>query len=116
MKSVALNIRAFYGHSLAEKIQREAQVPPDLLYHGTTPGAAERIRREGLKPMRRHYVHLSLDAGMAASIARRRTATPFIILVNAKEAHENGIAFHFGNDQVWLAERIAVRYLSFPNG
>ncbi|MGA7329333.1 MAG: RNA 2'-phosphotransferase [Rhodomicrobium sp.] len=107
-------IRAVYGHSLVTKIMHAAATPPDHLYHGTSPGAVAKIRHEGLKPMRREYVHLSTDTATAATVARRRTATPVIISVHSREAHADGIVFHYCNPQVWLAEKIAVAYLAFP--
>src|SRR5437867_4342801 len=33
-------IRAFYGHSLPQKLKRTPAQPPAILYHGTTPAAA----------------------------------------------------------------------------
>ena len=54
-------IRALYGHSLPGKLRRETAKPPAMLFHGTSPEAAEKILREGLKPMRRQYVHLSVS-------------------------------------------------------
>ena len=106
-------IRAVYGHSLPSKIKHPVAAPPDRLYHGTTPGAAAKIRREGLKPMRRQYVHLSTDIATAAMVARRRTANPVIITVHAREAHRDGIVFHFCNPRLWLAENVAAAYLAF---
>jgi putative RNA 2'-phosphotransferase len=67
-------IRAVYGHSLAAKVAHASATPPDRLYHGTAPGALAKIRREGLKPMRRQYVHLSTDTATAVTVAARRTA------------------------------------------
>jgi putative RNA 2'-phosphotransferase len=107
-------IRAIYGHSLTTKIKHAAATPPDRLYHGTAPGAVTKIRREGLKAMRRQYVHLSAGTAAAATVARRRTATPVIITVHAKEAHADGILFHYCSPQVWLTEEIAAAYLAFP--
>lgn len=107
-------IRAAYGHSFAERILHAPAVPPVHLYHGTTPEALEPIRRDGLKPMRRQFVHLSLDVETATTVAGRRTSTPVIITVNAKAAHDEGIVFHRGSQQVWLTESIDQCYLSFP--
>jgi putative RNA 2'-phosphotransferase len=109
------NIRAIYGHSIPAKIERAPATPPDVLYHGTTRGALGPIRRDGLKPMRRQYVHLSTDAETAAIVARRRTSSEVIIQVKAKVAHNDGVIFQRGNDQVWLAKGIAARYLVFPD-
>jgi putative RNA 2'-phosphotransferase len=108
------SIRASYGHSLAAKVEHPPAMPPDLLYHGTSPVVLEQIRRDGLKPMRRQYVHLSPDIKTATAVARRRTRTPVIITVLAKKAHSDGTIFHHGNKQVWLAERIDASYLLFP--
>lgn len=52
-------IRAYYGHSLLQKVEKTATAPPEVLYHGTSPVRAKRILSEGLKPMSRQYVHLS---------------------------------------------------------
>ena len=99
-------IRAFYGHSVATKMEKEATLPPTLLYHGTTPLAAQAILKEGLKPMNRQYVHLSADRETALLVARRRTNRPVILNVQAQKAHEYGVPFYLGNDMVWLAEPI----------
>ena len=109
-------IRALYGHSTADRIAKAAAVPPDRLYHGTTPEALPAIRRAGLKPMRRQYVHLSPDAASAEEVARRRTDDPVILTVLAKEAHAAGVLFHRGNESVWLADAIAPQYLRLPDG
>src|SRR5882757_2424442 len=59
-------IRALYGHSVPGKLEKVAAVPPDVLFHGTAPSTIERIKQSGLLPMRRQYVHLSIDPAMAA--------------------------------------------------
>ncbi len=107
-------IRALYGHSLAGRIEKVPAAPPGLLYHGTAPAALAGIRREGLRPMRRQYVHLSPDTDMAVTVASRRTDAPVIITVHAGEAYADGAIFYRANEQVWLSESLAVRYLSFP--
>lgn len=107
-------IRALYGHSTAETIEKPPAVPPKWLYHGTTASAAARIRAEGLRPMDRQYVHLSPDLETAKTVALRRTASPVIVTVRAAEAHAAGVTFHYGNDQVWLSGSIAPTHLAFP--
>lgn len=110
----ANRIRALYGHSLADKIEKVPAAPPCQLYHGTTPTALTAIRRHGLRPMRRQYVHLSPDTETAADVARRRTGTPIIIAVQAGAAYADGIVFYRANEQVWLSECVAARYLNLP--
>ncbi len=108
-------IRARYGHSLPEKVEGVPAVPPELLYHGTTPEALPRIRAEGLKPMRRHYVHLSPDPETASLVGGRRSETPVIVKVDAGQAHAEGLTFYRGNDQVWLSDPIPPRFLRLPD-
>ena len=108
-------IRARYGHSLPDKIEGVPAVPPDLLYHGTTPEALPKIRSEGLKPMRRHYVHLSPDLETAALVGGRRSAIPVVIEVRAGQAHAEGLTFYRGNDRVWLSDPIPASYLRLPD-
>jgi putative RNA 2'-phosphotransferase len=106
-------IRALYGHSLPGRLAREEAPPPALLYHGTHPVALARIRLEGLQPMRRQYVHLSVDVSTARQVALRRTRYPVILTVLAQEAYAHGVRFYRGNDLVWLAEAIPPAFLRF---
>ena len=69
-------IRAYYGHSIPQKITREIATPPAILFHGTTQEAADKIKVAGLKPMKRQYVHLSADEATARAVALRRNSSP----------------------------------------
>jgi putative RNA 2'-phosphotransferase len=106
-------IRAFYGHSIPQKMTRELATPPAMLFHGTTPEAARTIKVEGLKPMRRQYVHLSAEEATARVVALRRTIRPVILRVTALQAHQQGIKFYYGNDMIWLADPIPPRFIPF---
>ncbi|HET9999466.1 MAG TPA: RNA 2'-phosphotransferase [Ktedonobacteraceae bacterium] len=105
-------IRAYYGHSIAEKVEREPALPPAILFHGTTPQFFEKIRIEGLKPIKRQYVHLSAEEETAIVVARRRTNHPVVLRIAAGEAYKQGISFYLGNEMVWLAEAIPARFIS----
>lgn len=104
-------IRALYGHSIPEKIEKTVIVPPDILYHGTPRKAVASIMKSGLKPMKRQYVHLSRDIATAVQVGSRRDSSPVILAVNAKAAHENGVRFYQGNDAVILADDIPPEYI-----
>ena len=106
-------IRAFYGHSTADKIEKQPAIPPAFLYHGTTPQAAEAILREGLRSMKRQYVHLSTDEKTARLVALRRTSQPVILRVAALEAHQQGIHFYPGNEDIWLADPVPPAFIQF---
>lgn len=104
-------IRARYGHSIPVRLDAETEVPPERLYHGTTPRAADRILRGGLRPMDRLYVHLSPDADTAVEVGRRRTAEPIVLVVRAREAHEGGVRFMRAGEEVWLADEVPSDFL-----
>jgi putative RNA 2'-phosphotransferase len=104
-------IRALYGHSLQMKFAKVAVKPPDILFHGTSPKAVDIIRREGLKPMGRQYVHLSVDEPTARTVGRRRTKQPVVLRILAAEAHRNGVKFYHGNETVWLADYIPPEFI-----
>lgn len=106
-------IRAIYGHSVNEQIEYAASVPPEILYHGTTPQASEAIRQTGLQKMSRQYVHLSADMDGARIVAVRRTGAPVILKVRALEAYRGGLRFYHANESVWLADDIPALYIDW---
>jgi len=109
-------IRARYGHSIAQPIRYEPCVPPPILYHGTSPDALQVIRREGLRPMERQYVHLSPDAEMAVRVGARHDERPVVVIVRATDARAAGVEFYWADETVYLAKRIPVEFLEFPAG
>jgi len=104
-------IRALYGHSLQAKILKEPARPPEVLFHGTSPEAAELILTHGLKPMRRQYVHLSVDRETAVDVGKRKAEQPVLLYVETGAAVEAGISFYRGNDLVWLADVVPAAYI-----
>lgn len=103
-------IRATYGHSKVQ-IEKEAIMPPAVLYHGTTHKAYKSIAQEGLKPMQRQFVHLSEEIKTAEIVAKRRESNFVLLEIDAKKAYEDGIKFHHGNDTTWLSEEIGIKYI-----
>jgi len=104
-------IRALYGHSVQGKLRRERGTPPALLFHGTAPDASPVILLDGLKPMGRQYVHLSVDTAMALEVGRRKSKGAVVIEVDARTADEMGVPFYAGNEKVWLADFVPVRFM-----
>jgi putative RNA 2'-phosphotransferase len=105
-------IRALYGHSLPGKLQKTAAVPPETLYHGTSPEVLPIIEREGLKPMNRQYVHLSVDHETANLVGRRKTHFPVILAIDSEKANRQGVHFYSGNERVWLADSIPPEFIT----
>ena len=105
-------IRALYGHSTVQKLAKEHAQPPDVLFHGTSPQNGRRIREEGLKPMARQYVHLSVDPPTAEQVGRRKAREPVLLRIDALRAHRDGVPFYMGNEHVWLANEVPPQYIS----
>ena len=105
-------IRALYGHSISARIIKQVSVPPSFLYHGTTHKSLEAIMANGLLPMGRQYVHLSVDVDMAINVGKRRDANPVILRIDSQKAYEEGIVFYIGNDNVWLCDAIPPKYIN----
>jgi len=107
-------IRALYGHSHVEVVTYPTVEPPEILYHGTTPQAEKGIRREGLRPMKRQYVHLSANTERALSVGSRRTEEVVLLFVRAREAYQAGTEFHNPEPLHYLAKFIPTEFIDFP--
>lgn len=106
------SIRALYGHSIPGRLLKETAVPPSVLYHGTMHAAANLIASEGLKPMGRQYVHLSVNLETATRVGQRRDSNPVLFEVDALAAYHSGIPFYVGNENVWLADSVPAQFLA----
>jgi putative RNA 2'-phosphotransferase len=104
-------IRAFYGHSVETRIERPVTAPPAELFHGTSPEAWAQIQVEGLRPMNRQSVHLSVDRETAIIVGRRKSSAPVILTVDAQSAHRAGVSFSRGNENVWVADAIESKFI-----
>ncbi|MFN5706950.1 MAG: RNA 2'-phosphotransferase [Planctomycetota bacterium] len=107
------NIRAIYGHSIPDKLKRVAATPPEILFHGTSPAVVDVIKTEGLNPMNRQNVHLSIDRATAFEVGKRKAKEPVLLRVRSLEASESGVAFYEGNEKVWLADAIPPEFIEF---
>jgi putative RNA 2'-phosphotransferase len=105
-------IRALYGHSVPQKILKKVGIPPSILYHGTARHLVEQILSEGLQPMGRQYVHLSVDIDTANLVGKRKDSNPVLLEVQAEKASNEGIKFYQGNNAVWLADYIPSKFIS----
>lgn len=104
-------IRAYYGHSIENKILKYPIEPPDFLYHGTTQTGLNGILEKGLLPMERQYVHLSVDEKTAAIVGNRKKGKLIILIVKAREAFFNNIQFYKEENGIWLSDSIPSKYV-----
>ena len=105
------NIRAYYGHSCLQKIEKVATRPPEVLYHGTSHEAAEKILKEGIKSQNRQFVHMSSDIETASKVGKRKDKTPVILVVDTEKAAKDGLKFYLGNETTWLSDYIPPEYI-----
>ena len=104
-------IRARQGHSLSNvDLELKPQTPPDVLYHGTVQKFLESIYDKGLIKGKRQYVHLSADIKTAEMVGSRR-GKAFILFVDAKQMHDDGILFYCSTNGVWLTNYIDPKYI-----
>jgi putative RNA 2'-phosphotransferase len=107
------HIRAIYGHSIPQRLSLVASRPPEILFHGTSPRSVDSIRENGLQPMNRQNVHLSIDIATAKEVGRRKSKDAVILRVNADAASEKDVVFYEGNDKVWLADHVPSEFIEF---
>jgi putative RNA 2'-phosphotransferase len=103
-------IRASQGHSVSVDLGLPDAVPPDVLYHGTVPKFLDAILREGLRPMKRHAVHLSATVDTARIVAARR-GKPVILRVDAAGMAAAGHRFQVSANGVWLTATVPPEHL-----
>jgi len=104
-------IRALYGHTIDVLVDLKEDNAVSVLYHGTTPQAAQQILEEGLKPMRRRWIHLSPTPEIAQEVGRRRTSNPVILEINVFEARKSGVKFYEATDKVYVCEYVPTRHI-----
>jgi len=104
-------IRALYGHSVKERIEKEPARPPDVLFHGTTHKSIGSISEMGLISKERQYVHLSVDKKTALIVGKRRDKNPVLLIIDAKKACSDGVLFYEGVSGIWLADTVPPTYI-----
>jgi putative RNA 2'-phosphotransferase len=108
-------IRASQGHSVVVDLGYEAAVPPAELFHGTVDRFLPAILAEGLRPGRRHAVHLSPDAATARTVGARR-GRAVVLRVDAAALAADGAPFTRSANGVWLVPAVPSRYLTVLDG
>ena len=106
-------IRARQGHSVEVALDWPQVDPPEFLYHGTVERFLPAIRAEGLRPMRRHHVHLSPDEATATIVGNRR-GKAIILTVRAADMAAAGHAFLLTGNGVWLTDHVPASFLREP--
>ena len=106
-------IRALHGHSAPVENASVPVPPPEALYHATALKYWPAISTEGLKPMRRLYVHLAVQPEGALVVARGKYREVVLLRIEAARAYRDGIRF-YSNDpsSIWLSGPVPADYIS----
>jgi putative RNA 2'-phosphotransferase len=104
-------IRASQGHSVRVDLGYADEPPPAELFHGTVERFLPAILTEGLRPGRRHAVHLSPDVATARAVGGRR-GRPVVLRVDSAAMVADGHTFTRSANGVWLTDAVPPRYLS----
>ena len=107
-------IRASQGHSVEVDLQYSPQTPPEILYHGTATRFLDSIRKDGLKSMARHDVHLSAETKMTIQVGGRH-GKPVLLTIRAGDMHRAGHVFKCSANGVWLVSQVPPEFIEFPS-
>ncbi|CAD5244962.1 RNA 2'-phosphotransferase [Thermococcus camini] len=99
-------IRARYGHSFEVKLNHGEDTETKILYHGTPRRNLERILREGLKPMKRQFVHLTTSKIEALETGRRHGKDVVLLIIDAECLRRNGLKVYKAGRNVRIAKRV----------
>jgi putative RNA 2'-phosphotransferase len=108
-------IRANQGHSIVVNLELKPEIPPPVLYHGTSRSAFDKVKKEGLQKMNRNHVHLSTNKETAMAVGLRHCPhkTEIVILeVNTSRMLVNKHEFYLSSNGVWLTNDIPPQYLT----
>jgi putative RNA 2'-phosphotransferase len=108
-------IRANQGHSITVDLELESRTPPDVLYHGTAIRFLDSIRKDGIKPMRRQYVHLSRTEEIAIIVGKRH-GEPIVLYIDAKTMYKEGHKFYVSENKVWLVDKVPIKHIKIKEG
>jgi putative RNA 2'-phosphotransferase len=103
-------IRASQGHSRPVDLGYLPEPPPAELFHGTVGRFLPAILGEGLRPGRRHAVHLGSDAATARTVSGRR-GRPVVLRIDAAAMAGDGHVFTRSANGVWLVAAVPPKYL-----
>lgn len=103
-------VRARQGHSINVDVELKLMLAPEKLYHGTSSRFMESIKKSGLLPMSRQYVHLSEDIETAKKVGTRHGGKLVILEINTKDMMNDGYEFYLSANNVWLTKNVPWKY------
>jgi len=107
-------IRARYGHSYEVAIDYKEDKSSKTLYHGTSIKNLEKILKEGIKSMKRQFVHLTIDSEDAYKTALRHDKDVAILLIDANCLRKKGYKIYDAGRVVRLVEYVPPSCIKLP--
>ena len=104
------SVRALYGHSIDVNLGLEPTTPPPVLYHGTAEKYIDSIVKEGLRPHKRNFVHLSETMDMAKQVGTRH-GSPVVLSIDIEAMIRAGYKFYKAQNGIWLTGDIPPIFL-----
>ena len=104
-------IAATYGHSYAVKRKYDEVQEVGDLYHGTVEARLPSILKEGLKPVKRLYVHLTNDLEEAWRNASRWRGKPVVLVIDGKGLVKSGAKIFRGSHKIFLTRHVPPRFI-----
>ena len=104
------SVRALYGHSIDVNLGLEPTIPPPVLYHGTAEKYIDSIMKEGLRPRKRNFVHLSETIDMAKHVGTRH-GNPVVLSIDIEAMIRAGYKFYKAQNGIWLTGDILPNFL-----
>lgn len=105
-------VRANYGHSVPVTPLAPPEAPPEVLWHGSATRFSASIKRDGLLPGTRQYVHLSVDQDTARSVGKRH-GEPVLYQVLSGQMYRDGHLFYQPMEGVWQTKQVPPKYLRY---
>lgn len=104
------SVRALYGHSIDVNLGLEPTIPPPVLYHGTAEKYIDSIMKEGLRPRKRNFVHLSETIDVAKQVGTRH-GSPVVLSIDIEAMISAGYKFYKAPNGIWLTGDILPKFL-----
>ena len=104
------SVRALYGHSIDVNLGLEPAIAPPVLYHGTAEKYIDSIMKEGLRPRKRNFVHLSETMDMAKQVGTRH-GNPVVLSIDIEAMIRTGYKFYKAQNGIWLTGDILPKFL-----
>ena len=104
------SVRTLYGHSIDVNLGLEPTTPPPVLYHGTAEKYIDSIVKEGLRPRKRNFVHLSETMDMAKQVGTRH-GSPVVLSIDIEAMIRASYKFYKAQNGIWLTGDIPPIFL-----